>query len=87
MHPVFKELAYLRTHMLQTFVNIRHYRDVDWNGRIVSDYAPLFAAAFGELCFWKLRIIFKNERLFHERKASCVAWTDTSDFAVGGFAG
>jgi len=86
MHPVFRELAYLRSRMLQTFVNIRHFRNADWNAQIVSDYAPLFAAAFGELCFWKQRLIFKNSRFFHENKVSCVAWTDASDFAIGGFA-
>jgi len=76
----------LRTRMLQTFVNIRNYRDDGWNAQICSDYAPLYAAAFGELCFWKQRIYFKNFRPFHAEKQSCVAWTDASDFAVGGFA-
>jgi hypothetical protein len=86
MHPVFENLAYLRSRMLQTFVNIRHYRESDWNANIVSDYHPLFAAAYGELCFWKEWLVLHNERCFWAKKPTCIAWTDASDFAVGGFA-
>jgi len=86
MHPVFENLAYLRSRMLQTFVNIRHYRESDWNANIVSDYYPLFAAAYGELIFWKDWLVSHNERGFWAKKPTCIAWTDASDFAVGGFA-
>jgi len=41
MHPVFKGLVSIRTKMLQTFVNIRHYKDLQWEGEITADYPPL----------------------------------------------
>jgi hypothetical protein len=53
MYPVFCGLTQIKTRMLQTFVNIRHYRHVSWGENISADYKPLYEEALGELLFGK----------------------------------
>jgi len=40
MHPVYRGDVYFRTRMLQTFVNIRHFKNLQWDARIRADYPP-----------------------------------------------
>jgi len=86
MHPVMRGITQIRTKMLQTFVNIRHYKNLSWEGLIVADYPPLFLEAKKELRFWLDHILNKNFRPFQEQAAQVIAWVDASDVAIGGFA-
>ena len=55
--PVFGGVVLIRTKMLQTFVNIRHFRNMKWDDFIVADNAPLFVAAYEELEFWLANLV------------------------------
>jgi hypothetical protein len=66
MYPVFCGLTQIKTRMLQTFVNIRHYRHDSWGENISADYKPLYEEALGELLFWKNNLALKNFRPFAE---------------------
>jgi hypothetical protein len=85
MHPVFEGLAYLRTRLLQTFVNIRNYRNAGWEDVIQSDFLPLFSQAKGELAFWQRALLTKNVRMFAEPPAQALLWVDAADTGIGGF--
>ena len=52
LHPVFGGSAELKAWMLQTIVNIRHFKNLGWDVMIQSDYAPLIIMAQDELRFW-----------------------------------
>ena len=52
LHPVFGGSAQLKARMLQTIVNIRHFKNLGWDVMIQSDYAPLIIMAQDELRFW-----------------------------------
>jgi hypothetical protein len=84
MYPVLEGLAMLRAKNLQTIVNIRHFKELSWDRKIVSDYLPLFDKAKQELIFWKTEVTALNFRLFKEPTPSCVGWVDASDHAIGG---
>ena len=86
MHPVFKGEVFIRTKMLQTFVNIRHYKDLQWEARICADFPPLFHEARAELTYWLANLDPNNFRHFSEQAAQVIAWVDASDVAIGGFA-
>ena len=49
LKPVYGGLVQIRTKMLQTFVNIRHYQELGWDTLICADYGPLYTEAYDEL--------------------------------------
>ena len=71
--------------MLQTFVNIRYYKKLQWEAEIKADYSLLFNDAKNELIFWCQHIFTNNSRPFAEQSAQVIAWVDASDVAIGGF--
>jgi hypothetical protein len=84
MHPVFDGTEQIKTRMLQTFVNIRHYRNESWDSLISADYKPLYQFAKDEITDWQQRLVARNFRLFEKPVPNAVAWVDASDFAIGG---
>jgi hypothetical protein len=85
MHPVLKGLAMIRSKMLQTFINIRHFRELSWESKITSEFPGLFEKGKEELVYWKANIHKLNFRLFKEPDPHCLGWVDASDYAVGGY--
>ena len=51
--PVFKGAVQIRSRMLQTIVNIRHFNSYNWDAQIRVVYDPLLTEALNELAFWK----------------------------------
>ncbi len=84
MHPVLKGLSTLRSKYLQTFVNIRHFKNMSWDRKIVTDFPELFEKAKEEILFWNENLINLNFRPFLEKDPICMGWVDASDYAVGG---
>jgi hypothetical protein len=84
MYPVFGEQVQIRIKMLQTIVNVRHYKDESWDARINVDYVPLYFHAYGELEYWATAVHTKNFRSFHKPVPDFTCWTDASDVALGG---
>jgi Reverse transcriptase (RNA-dependent DNA polymerase)/RNase H-like domain found in reverse transcriptase len=84
MSPVFQGESTIFTKMLQTFVNIRHYKNLPWDAIICADYPPLFDDAKFELNYWQIRIETSNFRAFVQKLPEFLAWTDASDMAVAG---
>ena len=84
MHPVLAGMATLRSKMVQTFVNIRHFHNYDWNAYISAESSRLFEKAFNELNFWKESLRLLNFRPFEIRAPSCCGWVDASNHAIGG---
>ena len=85
MHPVFQQRGQLRTRMLQTLINVRHYYDCSWDKEIFSIYGPkLFRMAKDELLFWAASIDQLNARQFQTPPPEVVGWVDASSFAHGG---
>jgi hypothetical protein len=76
--------ATLRSKMLQTFINIRHFQESQWEKQISSDFPALFEKGKDELKFWQKNIEKMNFRPFHEPNPNCLGWVDASDSAVGG---
>jgi hypothetical protein len=85
MAPVFKGAVQLKTRMLQTIVNIRHFDDLPWDAMIRVSYVPLLDEAKSEILFWSSHIIEYNMSLLVESPPHFLAWSDASDMAVGGF--
>jgi hypothetical protein len=86
MKPVFQGLVQIRTKMCQTFVNIRHYRNQDWDVPIHANYGPLYAEAYEEILFWLQYVKQKNFRFFNMLPVNWTIWTDASDTAIAGVA-
>jgi RNase H-like domain found in reverse transcriptase len=84
LHPVLEGLATLRSKMLQTIVNIRHFHGYNWEAVIVVNSPPLLSKAKYELQYWLVNIDAKNFRLFEAQVPSCCGWVDASDHAIGG---
>ena len=83
LHPVFGGSAQLRSRMLQTIVNIRHYKNLGWDTRIVVDYAPLLVMAQDELKFWAEFAVSGNSKSFFPHPHDWVIWSDASDRGIG----
>jgi Reverse transcriptase (RNA-dependent DNA polymerase)/RNase H-like domain found in reverse transcriptase len=83
LYPVFGDTVQLRTRMLQTFTNIRHYSDLGWDEPIRAEYAPLYFSAYDEIIYWKTTIVSKNFKPFLEQKPEWLCWSDASDRAIG----
>ncbi len=86
MHPVFEGKTQIRTKMLQTFVNIRVFKNLSWDDKIQANFMPLFGFAKDELHFWPKFLMTHNFRHFELKKVNWLAWTDASEIAVAGFA-
>jgi hypothetical protein len=84
MYPVLGENLQIRTKMLQTIVNIRHYKNQSWDHLIDVDYIPLYFHAFAELEYWLSKIDSKNFVKFIPDKPQFVGWTDASNVALAG---
>jgi len=84
MHPVLKGQATLRSKMLQTFINIRHFKNSSWESLITSDFPGLFEKAKEELKFWQKNLEILNFRPFKENNPTCLGWVDASNHAIGG---
>jgi hypothetical protein len=84
MHPVLEGKATLCSKNLQTFVNIRHFKEMSWDTLINSDFVELYTKAKQEIEFWKDNILLLNFRNFTDPEPSCVGWVDASDHAIGG---
>jgi hypothetical protein len=85
MIPVFQGMAQIKTRMLQTIVNIRHFDSLNSDQPIRVSYVPLLVEAKLELFFWKGFILAKNSRVFAHLPPALIAWSDASDMAIGGF--
>ena len=75
----------IRTKSLQSFVNIRHFKNASWDEVISSPYKPLFDMAYCDIQFWFENANKFNFRSFILPKPTLIAWTDASDFAVAAF--
>jgi len=84
MHPVLMGQATLRSKMLQTIVNIRHFNGYSWDDIVKVDGQGLLEQAKFELLFWKDNLPGMNFRPFEEKATEWYAWVDASDVAVGG---
>jgi hypothetical protein len=85
MAPVFEGNTQIHTKMLQLFVNIRHFESKSWDSFIESDCLTLFAKAYEEIEFWQKHTVTGNMRPFNKPNPTWLAWTDASDYALGGF--
>jgi Reverse transcriptase (RNA-dependent DNA polymerase)/RNase H-like domain found in reverse transcriptase len=83
LYPVFGDTVQLRTRMLQTFTNIRHYTDIGWDEPIRAEYVPLYFLAYDEILYWKNVIFSKNFKSFDTPKPVWLCWSDASDKAIG----
>jgi len=86
MKPVLKGTEQLKTKMLQTFINIRNFQNLNWDDKIHSNYDPLYQLGLHELIFWQELLHVPFSRDFNEPSPNVVAWTDASNSAVAGFA-
>jgi Reverse transcriptase (RNA-dependent DNA polymerase) len=86
MAPVFGGLVQIRTKMSQTFVNIRHFNEYDWDTKIFSNFGPLYTETFAEFLFWKDYIHSNNFTSFRHKAIHWTGWTDASSHAVAGIA-
>ena len=86
LKPVHGGLVQIRTKMLQTFVNIRHFKELGWDQLIRADYGPLYTEAYDELLFWITYLTYHNSRKFIQPAPTWLAWTDASEVAIAGFA-
>jgi Reverse transcriptase (RNA-dependent DNA polymerase)/RNase H-like domain found in reverse transcriptase len=84
MYPVFTEKLQIRIRMLQTIVNIRHFKNLRWDDVIEVDYIPLYFHAYDEIIFWLRNIEPVNFRPFLPVRPDWICWTDASDVALGG---
>jgi hypothetical protein len=82
--PVFRGRTQIRAKMLQTFVNIRGFKNKNWDDKIESSFLPLYAEAYSELLFWAKHIITGNFRPFTVPVPGVLVWTDASQSAAAG---
>ena len=69
--------------MMQTKVNIRHFKNLGWDVMIQSDYAPLLVMAHDELKFWVHFAVEGNKKAFFPPPPEWILWSDASDKGVG----
>jgi hypothetical protein len=86
MAPVFEGLVQIRTKMLQTFVNIRHYNEYAWDAKIKSNFGPLYTESYAELLFWQQYAVEKNVHTIRTQTFHRTGWTDASSHAIAGIA-
>jgi hypothetical protein len=86
MAPVFQGLVTIRTKMCQTFVNIRNYRNENWDVNIHLDYGPLYVEAIAEIRFWNDYVSVANYRSFLSKPVNWTIWTDASQNTIAGVA-
>ena len=86
LKPVYGGLVQIRTKMLQTFVNIRHFQNLGWDQLIRADYGPLYTEAYDEILFCQNFLATHNTRKFIQPAPTWLAWTDASEVAIAGFA-
>jgi Reverse transcriptase (RNA-dependent DNA polymerase) len=83
-YPVLTEKVQIRLKMLQTIVNIRHFKNLGWDDVINVDYIPLYFHAYDEIQYWLSNLVQLNFRPFLPVRPDWVCWTDASDVAIGG---
>ena len=84
MYPVFEGREQLRSRILQTYVNFRHFYDKPWDSKISIEFEFLADMAKKELIFWIKNLSNLNFRSFRNRPSSVLGWTDASSKAIGG---
>jgi hypothetical protein len=84
MASVFEGVSQLFTRNMQTFVNIRHCEDRNWDAIISAEYTGLYTSMYEELLFWKTNLVKQNSRSFIRKRPEWIGWTDASDYACGG---
>lgn len=84
MHPVFNGKEQLYTRCLQTFINIRHFKDFSWDSYVSSDEDILFTMCLKELNFWIENFDLLNKRSFKPKTPTRIGWVDASSKATGG---
>jgi hypothetical protein len=84
LSPVHQGEVNIFTKMLQNFINIRHYKNLQWDSIIAADYMPLFAEALFEIRHWQEQIDIRNFRPFVAMAPKWLAWTDAAGQAVAG---
>jgi hypothetical protein len=84
MSSVFEGLTQKLTKNMQTFLNIRHFDERNWDSLIRANYSGIYTAMYDELNFWKNNVDQYNTRPFVPPPPKWIAWTDASDFALGG---
>jgi Reverse transcriptase (RNA-dependent DNA polymerase) len=85
MAAVFEGLPQIHTRNLQTFTNLRHFYVRPWDNLIQAEYSGLYTGVYQELLFWKNLLRDRNCRMFTPQPPQWIAWTDASDFALGGW--
>ncbi len=85
LHPVFNGKEQLYSRMIQTIINIRHYKNLGWDTPLKVDYPPILDFAYRELVRWLRLLRSGNFRPFHDKLPTYVGWTDASDVAIAGF--
>jgi hypothetical protein len=86
LSPVFDGITQIKTKMCQTFLNIRHYRNLDWDAKIYADFGPLYADALDEIKFWLTHVATHNLKYFLQQPVTISCWTDASAHAIAGLA-
>jgi hypothetical protein len=86
MHPVLQGTEQLKTCNLQTIVNIRNYKNLNWDEKITADFEVIFEVAYKEIVFWLNNLVRLNTRQFTPPVPEIVAWVDASDYAIAGIA-
>ena len=84
MYPVLIGTEQLFARNLQTFVNIRHFHDYNWDDKIHTDQQNLFTQCIKELEFWLENFDSLNYRNFTPKVPTMLGWVDASAFATGG---
>jgi len=85
LSPVFGGVVQIRSRMLQTIVNIRHFNNYQWDHKIKVSFPPLLNEGLAEVIFWQKHSFAKNERKLKTSPPTWMAWSDASDMAIGGF--
>ncbi len=84
MYPVLNGLEQLYTRQLQTFINIRHFKDINWDRQIDTDTPILYSLCLKEIVFWVKHLELVNFRHFRPSIPTRLGWVDASSFASGG---
>ena len=84
MYPVLNGLEQLYTRQLQTFINIRHFKELKWDSIINTDTPVLYSLCLKELKFWLQYLDTVNFRNFKPNIPTRLGWVDASSYASGG---
>jgi hypothetical protein len=82
MYPVLGNMVQLRSRMLQTFTNIRHFKNLAWDSPIEADFHDLYFLVYEEILYWLAELPRNNARSFHASKPDWLCWTDASEKAI-----